>query len=739
MEQCTGYLQNYSQPVINLGKWLTVLYFNFVAIEVDPIIQFTTRLENMYKVQRFIIYEQTWPPNQPIFYVPQSLMYHQGKYCKEEADMMMELIHIDDNYKVTLEDTNPRHQALQDILSRNKSTKVTKKLTVIFESLCKRNSPKFLLIEGHQGMGKTIILKEIAYRWAKNELLTTCKIVFLVRLQDPKVHKLKTWSDFLQYYCVEKDIDNAFASSDNINSDKIAFLFDSFEEFPTDSWEDSFIYKVLMREVLPSCVLVITSCPHASARLREHATVRVCLLGFTEVGQKRKFISNALQDEQQIKEVTQHLEHDSTLKKFCFSPIHMVFLLHIYLYSRDLFISNIGKLYEHIACLIICRHLAKYYHNSFENTMYNLNNLPDNYSKILMQLCKLAVDHPRTKMKIVFTSDIIKETCPDIFRIPGAINGFGLLQAVQCDGLTGRIMKFSFSHPIIPEALAAYYNQIPNSQLKCLRLFKTHHKAGNQEFCRRIANAKVFDKQTINLRGTSLSSSDIKCLALILTQSPHRKWEEVDLHGCDIKDSGIVILHKELINHNITIGRLSLSNNNLTKTSLSKIHEIVTHCSVKVLAIRHNPAIGKDTKFYSAILSDNSVIEELYMSNTNCMPSGATTKMFSALEKNQNLKVLQTINNNITDHDCDAIVRMLENNTSLVELNISGNQITATNAKRIIQALTNNKTLEYLALPWYKPKYQKNIAKLAKKVDKNRYRHHQCRLNLFCHRPFNCY
>ena len=675
----------------------------------------------MHKEQRIIAYEETWPPNQPISYVPQSLMYHQGRYCKEETDLMMELLQMDDDYPL-----------VQYIKS---TAKVTKKLTEIFLS-----PPNFLLIEGFKGMGKTIILKEIAYRWSKNELLTTCKIVFLVRLQDPKIHKLKTWSDFLQYYCEEKGLDSTFVSNyTDYNSGKnIAFLFDAFEEFPTDLRKDGFVHKVLKREVLPSCVLVITSCPHSSACLRPQATIRVCLLGFTEMKQKKKFICKAIQDKQKIKEVTQHLEHDSTLKKFCFSPIHMVFLLHIYQYSHDLF-SNVSKLYEHIVCLTICRHLAKH-DNSFENTTYNLSNLPDDCDKILIQLSKLAADHPRTKMKIVFTSDNIKETCPDIFRIPGAINGFGLLQAVQCDGLTGRIMKFNFSHPIIPEALAAHHNQIPNSQLKCLRSFKTYSEAGNLEICRRIVNAKVFDKKTINLRGTILSSSDIKCLALILTQSPHKKWEEVDLHGCDIKDDGIVILHEELIKHSITIKRFSLSDNNLTMSSSSQIHEIIIHCAVKVLAIRHNPAIGKDPHFYFSILSHpDSMVEQLYMSNTNCKQSNATTNMFSALEKNKTLKLLQSTNNNITDDDCDAIVRMLQNNTSLVEFNISGNQITAKNAKRIIQALANNNTLEYLALPWYKLKHQKSIAKLAKKVDKNRYRHHCCKLDLFCHQPFTCH
>ena len=491
-----------------------IIIYIFYFIKANPTSQLSAFLQKTYIEQRSITNEKTWPANQQIFYVPQSLMYHQGRYCKEETDLMIKLIQMDGKYAVTLEDTNSNHKALQHIVSQNKSTKVTQDIAEIVKNLDVQTNSKFLLIEAIEGMGKTVMLKEIAYRWAKNELLTTSKIVFLVHLQDPKVHELKTWSDFLQYFCKEEGLDTTFVSSNDVTSKDIAFLFDSFEEFPTGSWEDSFVYKVFKRKVLPDCVLIITSCPHASACLRPEATVRVYLLGFTEIEQKKEFINKALQDQQQIKEVTQYLENDSTLSRLCFSPINMVFLLHIYLCHCDLFFSNASNFYEHILCLIVCHHLAKH-DNSFENIAYNLSDLPAYCNKILKQLCKLSVDYPQTKKKIIFTCEDIKETCPDIIKIPGAINGFGLLQAVQYDDPTGKTMKFILSHHIIQEALAAHHNQSPKNQLKCLRLLKTYSEAGNKEISKHIANAKVFDNRTINLRGTSLSSSVIKCLALI--------------------------------------------------------------------------------------------------------------------------------------------------------------------------------------------------------------------------------
>ena len=711
-----------------------------VTIEAGPMFELSIHLCESYKQQRYIIGEKTWPPSQPTFYIPQSLMYHQGEYKgKEESDLMVELIRMGSKYALTPEDTNysyPNHQPLQHLLNCSKSTRVTESITDIFTSLDTHEGPKSLLIEGAQGMGKTILLKEIAYRWANNELLKTYKLVFLINLQDPKVHRVKTLSAFLQYFCeksglTRKAIDTVFANSDNVAGKNVAFFFDSFEEFLTDSQEDSFFYKILKCEVLPKRLLVVSSRPHATAFLRSEATVRVHLLGFTKMEQKKKFIEQALEDHQHT-EVTQYLKHESTINNLCSVPLYMAILLHMYLFNHALFSGNLTKLYNNFLCLIICRDLAKHHH-SFENITYNLRNLPAPCDKIITKLCKLASESLNTKMNSVFTVDEIRETCPDILETPGAINGFGLLHAVQCDCLTGSTIKFSFSHCIIQEILASHHVHIPTSQLKCLHLYKTCFKTGNKEICSDIVNA-IFDGRTINLRGISLSLSDVKCLAFILTQLSHQEWEEVDIHGCDIKDHGIIILHQALMNRSITIKRLSLSYNNLTESSSLKIHDIVIHCEVQALAIRHNPAISKDTDFFSSILSDcNSQLEELYMSNTNCTPSSSIANMFAALEENKKLKTLQTINNNLTNNDCGAIVNALQKNTSLVELNISGNQIDAKNAKRIVQALADNNTLKYLALPWYKPKHQKDITKIAKKVDKKR----DCRLDLFCHQPFS--
>ena len=49
-----------------------------------------------------------------------------------------------------------------------------------------------------------------------------------------------------------------------------ARIFDGFDEFPEALQKDGLIADVLKRQVLPNCVLVVSSRPHASVGLRQH-------------------------------------------------------------------------------------------------------------------------------------------------------------------------------------------------------------------------------------------------------------------------------------------------------------------------------------------------------------------------------------------------------------------------------------------------------------------------------------
>ena len=741
--------------------------------------------------------EETWPPDQPKNFTPPLLIHHQGQHTMKQATAMAQLIQTGDIDEITSLASNrsvskhhPKLDSYEQVLD---SSTVTKELAEILAPLEQSKDPQFILIEGTPGIGKSILLREIAYRWGNKQLLKIFKLVLLVSLRNPIVQQAMLIKDLLQLFCNRGDTratQIATTCSDYLvqNGGKdLAFLFDGFDEYPEDLRENSLIADILKRKVLPYCALVVSSRPHATVHLREQATVRVDILGFTEV-ERNQFIQQALKEQpQSIKELTQYLEDHFTISSLCVVPFNMVVLL--FLYKQRTFLpNNSAQLYSHFVCLTICRHLAKYGH-PLDNTITDLTNLPDPYSKIIQQLSKFSLE-ALDNNKLVFTFDEIKVACPDIAAIPGAINGFGLLQAVQHFGLTGKTMTFNFLHFTIQEFLAAHHvaSLSPNKELKmlkekfwsdihsnmfaiyisltkgqrpsfkqfikpslgqrfkgfiageqveyrfledkvkCLRLYRSFFEACDKEMCRSIENAKTFTSKIIYICNIRLSPSDVECVTVFLTHSSHKEWERLNLSFCYIQDYGVHILHRGLTSCDVAITELVLWRNGLTQSSSSAISDITIRCRVKKLDTNDNNTVGEDERLYSIISNPSSMLEELYMRCTKLSSSGAI-KLFTALSEGKKLRVLDIAYNDITDEACGAII-MAMNKNSLVRLYMHHNPISGECAQQVVQALQVNNTLQDLYLSSYSYDVKERIRLSTEEVNQKR-RSHNCQVKLW--------
>ena len=740
--------------------------------------------------ERFNADEETWPPDQPQNFIPLVLIHHQGQHSMKQATAVAQLVQAGDIDQVTLSASNhfsdPKcRESIQEALDRSI---ITRELTEILAPLEQTKDPQFILIEGAPGIGKSVLLKEIAYRWGNKQLLKTFKLVLLVPLRDPTVRQVVSVSDLLLLFCNRehtraKQISTACNDYLVKNNGKgLVFLFDGFDEYPEALQKNGLIADILKRKVLRYCALVVSSRPHATVYLRERATVRVDILGFTET-ERSQFIQQALKEQpHNVKELTQYLEDHFTISSLCIVPFNMVVLLFLYKQGISLPVNS-TELYNHFICQTICRHLAK--HGDIpNNTITNLTNLPNPYSKIIQQLSKFSLEALNNE-KLEFTFDEIKMACPDIVNVPGAINGFGLLQAVQHFGITGNTITFNFLHFTIQEFLAAYHitcllpndelkmlrekfwsethsnmfaiyimltngqrpsfrqfikpslgqrikgvlthkevsisNQFLDTHLKCLNLYRCFYEVGDKEICKAVENAKVFQSKIFSIAHTQLSPSDVDCMTVFLSCSSHKEWNKLNLYGCYIQDRGVHILHHGLTScKDVTITKLWLNSNNLTNFSSTAISDITISCKVKELRISDNSTIGKNEQLSSIISDPSSMLEVLHMYSTK-LSSSVAVKIFTALSEHNTLRILRIHNNDITDEACDAIVMAMKKNTSLVELRMDGNPISGECAQLIVEAIEHNNTLQLLSLPFNYSHYVKEkIGLSAEEVNKKR-------------------
>ena len=723
-----------------------------------------------------MIDSNVWPPEQPTSFTPLLFIHHQGHRTPDQVKVMAELTCTGDIDKVTpIRQDSYGYEESQKVLDMGRATK---EIEEILDPLEKSKEASFILIEGAPGIGKSVLLKEIAFRWGRQQLLKNFELVLLVCLRDPSLQQIESVDELLQlFYKRHKnttEITSACSEYLSENDGKtLTLLLDGYDEYPSDLQENSLIADIIKRQVLPLCGLVVSSRPHASENLRKQATIRVDILGFTET-EREHYIKQALPDQpHKVEEVTQYLHQQPSVGSICFSPFNMVIL--IYLYKLGISLpKHSTELYRHFICSTVSRHLSKF-GNPLTNDITDLTDLPEPYNRVIQQLSKLSLEAV-TNNKLIFTLDEITAACPDIAAIPGAINGFGLLQAVQHFGLCGKTMTLNFIHFTIQEFLAAHYiSVLPPSeelkviemnfwnnihfnvfsmyilitkgqrpsfkiflsggnkeitisqeflkdQLKCFRLYRCFNEADDHRMCNTIEQAEIFEGKEINCNpwGLTLTGNDMECMSLFLTSSFNKEWEWLYLDDCNIQDKEFNFLYQGLQHsEDVIINNLSLGYNLLTMQSSSLISKFTVKHKVKMLKITGNHTIGEDQRLYSMLIDPSTTLMKLIMSYIK-LSSKAATALFIALKDNKKLKQLMIQGNDITDRACDAITTALQRNNCLVRLSMWRNPLTSEAMKNIVQCLMLNNTLQLLELPKCPQDIQKNITDLQEIINNNR-------------------
>ena len=127
-------------------------------------------------------------------------------------------------------------ESLESFSECLQESKSTRDITDILAPLEHSNEkqPPTVLVEGAPGLGKTVLLKQLAFEWAQNKLLGKSQLVFLLLLQDPDVQAMTSVRDLVQYF-YQGPIDTLKAFTDIIsktNGRNLTFLFDGYDKLP---------------------------------------------------------------------------------------------------------------------------------------------------------------------------------------------------------------------------------------------------------------------------------------------------------------------------------------------------------------------------------------------------------------------------------------------------------------------------------------------------------------------------
>ena len=664
-----------------------------------------------------------WPPFQPKTVVNVALIHYKGSRTEQE------LIEISKRHK----------EGTQAVDQLARHSRVTKDITKIFAAdfidyketgATSGKSPKSILIEGAPGIGKTVLAKRIAYLWAIKELLTDVDVLFLLFLRDPELQNVKTPGQLIQYLSSRRlDEEQVKSCVTQIMELKVGIVMDGFDDYPIKLRIKSFIANLIKGKVFHSSIVVLTSRPTATIFLHDKVDRRVEILGFAQE-ERDKYISESLDSIDQRRQLQDYLKFQPIINGLVYVPLHLAILLYLF-NARSKLPETLTEMNQSFIIHTIWRSLTKdELIPTGVNKVDSLEDLPKPISNILNKLSKLALIGLQ-KNQLVFTVDQIKAICPEIeFNIPGALNGFGLLQVVQHfpkkgAGTTG---SFYFLHFTMQEYLAALHvstiapyeqqlslmketfwssmynfmwimyvginginsqtlvqflyktqpgadamelklsNKIKSDKLKCLHLFQCFMEAKSEEVPEEISS--IFPNNEINFHSVQLLPYHISSLILYVSRYSVQ-LQSLNLRDCHIGDVGMSILE----------------------------HFFIANPD-KASSIQHIDLFGNNSvllwNVYCAIFGQ----QNLTKLNWSSLGGVDVEEIVNVMNNNLTIQSLNLSNNHFKDNDAEKIANILCNNIMLQELDFSNNDITTKGATAISESVQSSITPKHLKLSW---------------------------------------
>ena len=412
----------------------------------------TDNVKARYRRKGLIASSSTWPPFHTRSFTSLALVYQKVTQLqtKEDAAKIARIRATGDIHKIpeltSLVKLHGVHQIFTAITSGN-------------EAQC----PISILIEGHPGIGKTTLVKEICLQWANNQLLTSDQLVLLLMLRDPDVQKITTIEQLVK--CTQSTDHAQCVLSYIRNNDGagVTLIVDGFDELSTELRQASFFRKVIEGEILHNIRVVVTSRPSASACLHYCVQRRIEVLGF-EKSSKEQYVSNALKDTpEHLHKLKLHFQQYPNIDALCYIPLNMAII--VYLCLLGSLPPTATKMYESFILHTVCRHLKRVGKIPGGSSVAQTEEFPKPICEVLQQLQKVAFEGLMSD-KIVFTVKELRVLCK---HDPTC---YGVLQSTECysvEEVGASTQSLNFLHLGFQEYFAAkYITTLPEDEVYTL-------------------------------------------------------------------------------------------------------------------------------------------------------------------------------------------------------------------------------------------------------------------------------
>ena len=319
-----------------------------------------------------------------------------------------------------------------------------------------------IFVEGPPGIGKSTLAWEVCRRWDRKQY----DLAVLLRLREREVQQIESIADLFPHG--NKQLQQSVAEEVLGREGKgVLFILDGYDELPIKLRCQGLLLKLLKREVLPNCSVLVTSRPSATSDLllacSPQIQRRVEILGFTQECVKDYASSVFSSEPDMLKDFLTYISasQNPAINSLMYIPLNAAIIVHIYRNNRRKgcpIPKTLTQVYTQL-CLTLLQRYLKSNDPQDRTILDKFSDLPSTYYGHFKQLAQLAFEQFQKHNVVFYSKDVPKE-----------LVHFGFLDSVS-SLYGGGGVSYNFLHLTLQEFLAAYHiTQLSNG----IDVFKRH-------------------------------------------------------------------------------------------------------------------------------------------------------------------------------------------------------------------------------------------------------------------------
>ena len=361
-----------------------------------------------------------------------------------------------------------------------------------------------VVVDGPPGIGKTTLCRKLLNLWANGELKhKQYDLVLYCPLRNINIAQANKLEQLLNYNYQCPDVSMVTEWLERSHGKGLLIIFDGWDELSTQLRQSSLPTKIICKQLLHKCSVVVTSRSYASSSLLKLTSVNkhVQVMGFLEE-EINTVIKGTLENNPQIaQKLIDELKIRNDVYTLCYIPLICSIVIHVFEVNGQL-PTTLTKLYENFILQAIRRYVANTGHYDPEDIQsLNEKHLPSNIATSFKEMCQFAYES-------------LKENNPKM-----TFSSIEIQQHLKQTGYLGLIRNYDkdvyqFLHLSIQEFLAAWW--IAKYNEKTEEIFNVHFDDDHFRMCLRFVAGLTQLKHEKNYQQYFNKELDLQCKRRLL-------------------------------------------------------------------------------------------------------------------------------------------------------------------------------------------------------------------------------